>query len=130
MNKIIFIGNLGKDPEMRYTPTGQPITSFNVASNREYTKVDGTRVKETVWAHISFWGKQAEICKQYLHKGSLVYIDGRLNPDPTTGGPRIWEKDGFSRSNFEITGEFIKFLSTPQTNHAATDTADAEDVPF
>ena len=78
---LIIVGNLGKDPEMRYTPSGQAVTSFSVASNRKYTSSNGEQVNETIWFRISAWGKQAEICNQYLKKGSRVLVEGRLTPD-------------------------------------------------
>ena len=90
--KVTIIGNLGRDPEMRYTPSGQAVTSFNVATNRTYTGSDGQKVKETTWFRVSAWGKQAEICNNYLHKGSKVFIEGRLVSDPATGGPRIFNR--------------------------------------
>lgn len=110
---IIIVGNLGKDPEMRYTPSGQAVTSFSVASNRKYTSSNGEQVNETIWFRISAWGKQAEICNQYLKKGSKVLVEGRLTPDKNTGGPRIWQKqDGSSGASFEVTAGTVRFLST------------------
>ncbi len=110
---IILVGNLGKDPEMRYTPSGQAVTSFSVASNRKYTSSNGEQVNETIWFRVSAWGKQAEICNQYLKKGSKVLIEGRLTPDKNTGGPRIWQKqDGTSGSSFEVNAQTVRFLST------------------
>jgi single-strand DNA-binding protein len=109
---IIIVGNVGKDPEMRYTPSGQAVTSFSVASNRQYTASNGEQVKETIWFRISAWGKQAEVCNQYLRKGSKVLVEGRLTPDKNTGGPRIWTKqDGTAGSSFEITASTVRFLS-------------------
>ena len=109
---VILIGNLGKDPEMRYTPSGQPVTSFSVASNRSYTGTDGQKVDETIWFRVTAWGKQAEICNQYLRKGSKVLVEGRLTPDKN-GGPRIWQKqDGTSGASFEINASTVRFLST------------------
>ena len=78
--KLIIIGNLGRDPEMRYTPDGNPVTSFTVATSRKYKDTD-----ETTWFRISVWGKQAENCNQYLRKGSRVFVEGRLIPDLQTG---------------------------------------------
>ena len=99
---IIIVGNVGKDPEMRYTPSGQAVTSFSVATNRQYTTGSGEQVKETIWFRITTWGKQAEICNQYLKKGSKVLIEGRLTPDKNTGGPRIWNKqDGSTGASFD-----------------------------
>jgi len=110
---VIIVGNLGRDPEMRYTPTGQAVTTMNVATNRQYTGADGNVVKETIWFRVSVWGKQAETCSQYLKKGSKVLIEGRLTPDPTTGGPRIWTRqDGSAGASFEINASTVRFLSS------------------
>lgn len=110
---IIIVGNVGKDPEMRFTPSGQAVTSFSVATNRQYTASSGEQVKETIWFRISAWGKQAEICNQYLRKGSKVLIEGRLTPDKNTGGPRVWTKqDGGFGASFEVTASTVRFLSS------------------
>lgn len=110
---IIIVGNLGRDPEMRYTPSGQAVTNLNVATNRQYTASDGTSVKETIWFRVSAWGKQAETCNQYLRKGSKVLIEGRLVPDPATGGPRTYTRqDGTSGAAFEVSASTIRFLSS------------------
>ena len=110
---IIIVGNLGKDPEMRYTPSGQAVTNFSVATNRQYTSSDGTQVKETIWFRVSAWGKQAETCNQFLRRGSKVLIEGRLVPDPATGGPRVWTRqDGSSSASFEISANTVRFLSS------------------
>ncbi len=110
---IIIVGNLGRDPEMRYTPTGHVVTTMNVATNRQYTGADGHPVKETIWFHVSVWGKQAETCSQYLKKGSKVLIEGRLTPDPATGGPRIWTRqDGTAGASFEVSAATVRFLSS------------------
>jgi single-strand DNA-binding protein len=110
---IIIAGNLGRDPEMRYTPNGQAVTNFSVATNRQYTASDGTQVKETIWFRISTWGKSAEVCNQYLRKGSKVLVEGRLVPDPATGGPRTWTRqDGTTSASFEVSASTIRFLSS------------------
>jgi single-strand DNA-binding protein len=110
---IIIAGNVGKDPEMRYTPSGQAVTSFSVATNRQYTTGNGEQVKETIWFRVSTWGKQAEICNQYVKKGSKVLIEGRLTPDKNTGGPRVWTKqDGSAGASFEVTASTVRFLSS------------------
>jgi single-strand DNA-binding protein len=110
---LIVVGNVGRDPEMRYTPSGQAVTSFSVASNRRYTSSNGEQVSETIWFRVSAWGKQAEICNQYLKKGSRVLIEGRLTPDKTSGGPRIWNKqDGSPAASFEVTAQTVRFLTT------------------
>jgi single-strand DNA-binding protein len=110
---IIIVGNLGKDPEMRYLPSGQAVTSFNVATNRQYTGQDGQPVKETIWFRVSVWGKQAESSNQYLKKGNKVLVEGRLTADPATGGPKIWTRqDGTAASSFEIFANTVRFLSS------------------
>ncbi|KAA0279721.1 MAG: single-stranded DNA-binding protein [Chloroflexi bacterium] len=116
---IIIAGNVGKDPEMRYTPTGQAVTSFSVATSRQYTAGNGEQVKETIWFRISAWGKTAEACNQYLKKGAKVLIEGRLTPDKNTGGPRIWTKqDGSAGSSFEVTAQTVRFLSSRAESEA------------
>lgn len=115
--KIIITGNLGRDPEMRYTPSGQAVTSFSVAVNESYTNANGERIKKTIWFRVTAWGKQAEICNQYLKKGQQVLVDGRMSADPNTGGPKVWTKqDGSSGSSFEVTASTVRFLSTRGEN--------------
>ena len=78
LNKVLLIGHLGRDPEMRYTPSGRPVTSFSLATSRSWTSAEGERHEETEWFNIVTWGNLAEICKQYLTKDKQVYIEGRL----------------------------------------------------
>lgn len=78
LNKVMIIGHLGRDPELRYTPSGRPVTSFSVATSRTWTNADGERREETEWFNVVAWGSLAEICKQHLRKGQQVYIEGRL----------------------------------------------------
>jgi single-strand DNA-binding protein len=140
---IILAGNLGRDPEMRYTPSGQPVTSFSVATNRQYTNNNGETIKETIWFRISVWGKMAETCNQYLKKGSKVLVEGRLTADSATGGPRIWTgQDGSPRASFEVSASTVRFLSSRNESEgggmsggapAAEDAgapSDNEDIPF
>ena len=134
--KIIVAGNLGRDPEMRYTPSGQAVTNFSMATNRQYTASDGQLVKETTWFRISAWGRLAETCNQYLRRGSKVLVEGRLNADPQSGGPRVYTRqDGTTGASFEITAETVRFLSTRQEDEAFQSTAPAgqieeDDIPF
>src|SRR3990170_4523494 len=101
-HKVILVGNLGRDPEMRYTPSGQAVTNLSVATNRTYTDSSGSQVKETAWFRVSVWGKQAETCHQYLRKGRQVLVEGRLVPDDN-GNPRIWNRqDGTPAASFEV----------------------------
>ncbi len=133
--KITIVGNLGKDPEMRFTPSGQPVTSFNVATNRSYTGSDGQRVKETVWFRVSVWGKQAENCNNYLRRGSKVLIEGRLIADPATGGPRTYNRqDGSTGASFEINASTVQFLdSRAESEQAGSEemgTLSDDEIPF
>lgn len=137
---LIIVGNVGKDPEMRYTPSGQAVTSFSVATNRQYTTGNGEQVKETVWFRVTTWGKQAEVCNQYVKKGMKVLVEGRLTPDKATGGPRVWTRnDGSPAASFEVTAGTVRFLSsrgemsdTP-TQGSGYDSAEIppeDDIPF
>lgn len=96
MNKIIVIGHLGRDPEMRYTPNGQSVTTFSVASSRRYTTADGERREETEWFNVSAWGRLADISSQYLTKGQQVYVEGRLKSRTYQG------QDGQTRVSLDI----------------------------
>lgn len=135
-HKIIIVGNLGRDPEMRFTPSGQPVTSFNVATNRQYTDSSGQPVKETIWFRVTAWGKLAETCNLYLKKGRLVLVEGRLTPDLNTGGPRVFTRqDGSSGASFEVTASTVKFL-TPRgeeelpAEEAPGTYSETDDIPF
>ncbi len=104
LNKVMVIGHLGKDPEMRYTPSGRPVTTFSVAVSRSWNTADGERRSETEWFNIVSWGNLAEICKQYLHKGQQVYIEGRLQT-------RRWEdKEGQKHTNVEVVANEMMML--------------------
>jgi single-strand DNA-binding protein len=109
-HKVIIVGNLGRDPEMRYTPDGTPVTSFSVATNRRWNRPDGSQGEETVWFRVTAWRRLAEVCNQYLQKGRQVLIEGRMKPDEN-GGPRVWTgNDGVARASYEVTAETVKFL--------------------
>lgn len=111
-HQIEIIGNLGKDPELRYLPSGSAVCGFSVAVNKEYTATSGERVKQTIWFRISAFGKLAEICNQYMKKGSRVLVIGEISPDKATGNPRIWTKqDGTSGASFEVNASTVRFLS-------------------
>ncbi len=104
LNKVMIIGNLGSEPEMRFTPNGNPVTSFRVATNRMYTTPDGERRQETEWFAVVAWNKLAEQCNQFLSKGRLVYAEGRLHT-------RTWEsQDGQKHSRAEIVANRVVFL--------------------
>ncbi len=127
---LIIVGNVGKEPEMRYTPSGQAVTSFSVAANRQYTGSNGEQVKETIWFRVSSWGKIAEVCKQYIKKGSKVLVEGRLTPDKTTGSPKIFTKgDGTSSASYDVNADTVRFLS-PREDHATPAEESAQAAPY
>jgi len=126
-HRILLIGNLGRDPEMRYTPSGTPVTTLSVATNRAYKDANGQQQKETCWFRVSVFGKAAENCAQYLQKGRMVLVEGTLRPDPQTGGPRIWEKqDGTKGASFEVFATNVKFMPSGQRAEAAPPITDEE----
>ena len=134
--QITIIGNLGRDPEMRYTPSGVAVTNFNVAVSRRWTREDGQQEEETIWFRVSAWQRQAEICNQYLTKGQRVLVVGRLQE------PNIWtDQNGSARASLQITAQDVRFLNTRAESEAlASDTDQAgessapagneEDIPF
>lgn len=127
--KVMIIGNLGRDPEMRYTPSGTAVTNFSIATNRRWTNNEGEQVEEVTWFRISAWGKLAEVCNQYLSKGRQVFIDGALRPDEN-GGPRVWTgKDGQPRASFEVTAHSVKFLGSRGDREAYAPASSDEDPP-
>ncbi len=104
--QIMLIGNLGNDPEMRYTPSGVPVASFSLAVNRTWTGQDGQKQDKTTWFRVTTWRKQAEIVSQYLTKGSKVMIIGEIEEArPYT------DRDGNQRASLEVTAQTVKFLS-------------------
>ncbi len=110
--RLILIGNLGRDPEMRYTPEGKPVTTFQVATSRRWTDAQGAAHEETTWFRCVTWEKQAEICNQYLSKGKKVYVEGQLISDPKTGGPRTYRRrDETVGASFEVRATLVRFLS-------------------
>ena len=135
LNKVMIIGHLGREPEMRYTPSGRPVTTFSVAVSRSWNTVDGERHSETEWFNIVAWGNLAEICKQYLHKGQQVYIEGRLQT-------RHWEdKEGQKRTSVEVVANEMMMLGdrrdknrSPETESEEIDqfdsTTDEDEFPF
>jgi single-strand DNA-binding protein len=134
-HKVILVGNLGRDPEMRYTPGGQAVTNLSVATNRTYTDSSGNNVKQTVWFRVSVWGKQAESCHQYLRKGRPVLVEGRLNADEN-GNPRMWTgQDGTPRASYEVTAETVRFLGGREEGGAFAEEGGAapeseDEIPF
>jgi len=134
LNKVMVIGHLGKDPEMRYTPSGRPVTTFSVAVSRSWNTADGERRSETEWFNIVAWGNLAEICKQYLHKGQQVYIEGRLQT-------RRWEdKEGQKHTSVEVVANEMMMLGDRREGKGPQDEdeegemsepiADEDEFPF
>lgn len=130
--KIVLVGNLGRDPEMRYTPSGQAVTNMSVATNRRYTDSSGEQREETVWFRVSVWGKQAENVHQYLRKGRQVLVEGRMVPDEN-GNPRIWNRqDGSPAASFEVNALDVRFLGGRDEAFATEDMGPAteDEIPF
>ena len=108
LNKVMVIGNVGRDPEMRYTANGNPVTTFSVASSRTYTSPAGERRDETEWFQVVTWNKLAETCSQFLQKGRRVYVEGRLQT-------RSWDTpDGQKRYRTEVIANTVLFLERAQ----------------
>ncbi len=108
VNKVILIGNLGRDPELRYTPGGQAVAEFSVATSESFTKQSGEKQERTEWHRIVVWGRVAENCAKYLAKGRTVYIEGRLQT-------REWEdKEGQKRRTTEVVAQTVQFLGGPR----------------
>ena len=124
LNKVMIIGHLGKDPEMRYTPSGRPVTTFTVAVSRSWNSADGERHSETEWFNIVAWGNLAEIGKQYLTKGQQVYIEGRLQT-------RRWDdKEGQKHTSVEIVANEMMMLGERRdANHGHDDQSMPMDEP-
>ena len=119
LNKMMVIGNLGTDPEMRYTPNGNPVTSFRLATGRTYTTSEGERRQETEWFSVVSWNQLAEQCNQFLTKGRRVYVEGRLKSDTWTGN------DGQMRFRNEIIANRVLFLDRGTTS-PGDETSDQE----
>ena len=124
LNKVQIIGHLGRDPEMRYTPSGRPVTTFTVAVSRSWNTVDGERHNETEWFNVVAWGNLAEICKQYLNKGQQVYIEGRLQT-------RRWDdKEGVKHTSTEIVANEMMMLGERRDhnnqNHQPSESSSGE----
>jgi len=126
LNKVILIGNVGNDPEMRYTPDGKPVTSFNLAVSRRYTTREGERREETEWFTVVTWNRLAETCNQFLAKGRRAYVEGRLRS-------RVWEgQDGQKRFRNEVIANKVVFLDRQPVAPAAEEAAqeeEAEELP-
>lgn len=128
LNKVMIIGRMGRDPEMRYTPSGRPVTSFSVAVTRTWKSSEGERNEETEWFNIVAWGSLAEICKQHLAKGREVYIEGRLQT-------RSWEDpDGKKHFRTELVAREMIMLDAPRRNSQEPEAVDEpeheDEFPF
>ncbi len=125
LNKVMLIGNLGRDPEMRFTPDGKAVTSFSMATSNRYTTSAGESREETDWFRITVWGKQAESCNQFLTKGKQVYVEGRLHA-------RDWQgQDGQMRTSLEVTANRVLFLGARATAALPEEgEIEPEDLPF
>jgi len=132
LNKVMIIGNVGTDPEMRFTPNGNPVTSFRIATNRSYTTPEGERKEETEWFDVVTWNRLAENCNQFLTKGQRTYVEGRLRT-------RSWEgQDGQKHFRMEIIANSVIFLdrrpvgTLPEAGieTVAEDDIEAGDIPF
>lgn len=126
LNKVMIIGRLGRDPEMRYTPSGRPVTTYSVATTRTWNSSDGERHTETEWFNVVAWGSLAEICKQHLSKGQQVYVEGRLQT-------RTWEdNNGNKHTTTEIVASEMIILSDKKDESSAEETeiGSEEEFPF
>jgi len=122
--KIILIGHLGGDPQMRYTADGTPVTSFSVATNRKWTDANDQQQEKTVWFRVTAWRKQAETCNQFLTKGQLVMVEGELvEPKPFQG------RDGTWRASLEVTARNVKFLGGRGEGAAPAEAAVGGEAP-
>jgi len=131
-HKVIVIGNLGRDPEKRYTQEGSPVTSFPVASNSSYKDRDGNKKTKTTWFRCSAWNKFADTCEKYLKKGSKVYMEGELIAD-TNGSPKVFKRsDNTFGSSFELKITKILFLDGKQDTDMQQEEEDYKDdeIPF
>jgi single-strand DNA-binding protein len=136
VNKAILVGNLGTDPELRYTPSGKAVANFSLATNEQWTNKDGEKEERTEWHRIVAWGRLGEICGEYLSKGSQVYIEGRIQTRP-------WEdRDGNKRYTTEIIAQTMQMLggisrkegeaSSPEERHPVEEPISIpdDDIPF
>ena len=127
--KVIVIGRVGKDAEMKYTPSGQAVTKFSVAVSESYTNGSGEKVKKTTWLRITTWGKLAENCNQYVKKGMEVLVEGRLTPDDQ-GNPRVFESNGNHKSSFEINASTVQFGARADGVKSEASAPVDDDQPF
>ncbi len=125
-HKLILLGNLGRDPEMRFTPNGQQVTSFSLATSEKWTGHDGQTQERTIWWRVTVWAKDAENAHQILKKGSKVLVEGRMTPDPKTGNPRVFTRqDGSSGAAYEVAA--LKWINL--TSRSASQPSDSGELP-
>lgn len=124
VNKVILIGNVGSEPEMRFTPSGKSVANFNLATNRKYTNGEGEQQEETTWFSITVWGKQAEVVNQYVSKGMQVYVEGGIKLHEWDG------QDGTKHARLDVTANNVIFLSPKKQDAAGGGNAEPEDLPF
>ncbi len=137
--KLIIVGRLGRDPEMRYTPQGQPVTTLNVATDRSWTDANGQRQDRTTWFRVTVWGKQAESCNQYLSKGRMVLVEGTIDE------PQVYQRrDGEWAASLSVRADSVRFIGGREDQRPATEAArpaeagssassqilDEEEIPF
>ena len=123
--KLTLVGYLGRDPEMRYTPEGKPVTSFSVATSKRWTDADGQSKERAVWFRVSAWRKLAEVCNQYLKKGRMVLVEGELSePKPYQGSDGTW------RASLDVTAQTVKFLSKGDAEQTTDKAEGTEEIPF
>lgn len=134
IQKVMYEGYLAADPEMRFLPNGTAVTNFRIGSTRQWKTKDGEKQKETTWIRISAWGAQAEIVNEYASKGDLVIVEGRLNPDKESGGPKVFTRnDGSAGASFEVTAfpNGIRILGKRQTPQVSQqEENDDGDLPY
>ncbi len=121
--KTIVVGHLGRDPEMRYTQEGTPVTSFTVATSRKWQDREGGQREETTWFRVTAWGKQAEVCSQYLSKGRLVLVEGSVSVSAWKG------RDGEPRATLELRADTVRFLGGGQRGEGAPEGHEAGGAP-
>lgn len=132
--RLVLVGNLGRDPELHYSTDGVPIANFSVATHSKWSDNEGQVQEETVWFRVSAFGKLAEVCQEFLTKGQKVLIEGSLTADPKNGSPRVFtRKDGSTGSAFEVRATTVRFLTgkgEKQNGNGAHDTMEAEQEPL
>ncbi len=124
LNRVFLIGNLTRDPELRYLPSGQAVTTFTVAVNRVYTAGTGERKEDTSFIRVVVWARRAEVCNEFLRKGSPVFVEGRLQS-------RSWEaQDGTKRSSIEVVANNVQFLGRPGRERETTEAIQLPEEPI